>query len=42
MSVWSIIVAIIMLGLLVTIHELGHFWVARLLKIKAYEVSIFV
>ncbi len=42
MSVWSIIVAIIMLGLLVTIHELGHFWVARLLKIKAFEVSIFV
>lgn len=42
MSIWSIIVAIIMLGLLVTVHELGHFWVARLLKIKAYEVAIFV
>ena len=42
MSVWSIVVAILMLGLLVTVHELGHFWVARLLKIKAYEVSIFV
>lgn len=25
-----------------TIHELGHFWVACLLKIKAFEVSIFV
>lgn len=42
MSIWSIVIAIIMLGVLVTIHELGHFWVARLLKIKAYEVSIFV
>ena len=42
MSIWSIVVAILMLGLLVTVHELGHFWVARLLKIKAYEVSIFV
>lgn len=42
MSIWSIVVALLMLGLLVTVHELGHFWVARLLKIKAYEVSIFV
>ncbi len=42
MSIWSIVVALIMLGLLVTIHELGHFWVARLLKIRAFEVSIFV
>ena len=42
MSIWSIIVAIIMLGLLVTVHELGHFWVARLLKIKAYEVAFFI
>lgn len=31
-----------MLGLLVTIHELGHYWTATLLKIKAFEVSIFV
>ena len=42
MNVWSIVVVIIMLGVLVTIHELGHFWVASLLKIKAFEVSIFV
>ncbi len=42
MSVWSILVVILMLGLLVTIHELGHFWVACLFKIKAYEVSIFI
>ncbi len=42
MSVWTIIVVILMLGLLVTIHELGHYWTATLLKIKAFEVSIFV
>ena len=42
MSVLGIIAAILMLGLLVTVHELGHFWVATLLKIKAFEVSIFV
>lgn len=42
MSVWSIVVAILILGVLVTVHELGHFWVARLLKIKAFEVAIFV
>lgn len=42
MNAWSIVVVIIMLGVLVTIHELGHFWAACLLKIKAFEVSIFV
>lgn len=42
MNAWSIVVVIIMLGVLVTIHELGHFWVACLLKIRAFEVSIFV
>ena len=38
----SIFIVIIMLGILVTVHELGHFWVAKLLGIKAFEVSIFV
>src|SRR5574344_670603 len=42
MSIWSILIVIVMLGLLVTIHELGHFWTACLLKIKVYEGSIFV
>ena len=41
-SVWSILVVILMLGVIVTVHELGHFWVARLLKIRAFEVAIFV
>ena len=39
---WSIVFIIIILGVLCTVHELGHFWVARSLGIKAYEVSIFV
>ena len=38
----SILIVIIMLGLLVTVHELGHYWVACLLGVKAFEVSIFV
>lgn len=38
----SILIIIVILGLLVTVHELGHFWVASWLKIKAFEVSIFV
>ena len=38
----SILIVLVILGVLCTIHELGHFWMARLLKIKAYEVSIFV
>ena len=38
----SIFFVILMLGVLATIHELGHYFVARLLKIKVYEVSIFV
>lgn len=42
MNAWSIVVVIIMLGVLVTCHELGHFWAACLLKIRAFEVSIFV
>ena len=38
----SIVVVLIMLGVLATLHELGHYWMARLLKIKVFEVSIFV
>jgi len=42
MSIWTIVVLVIMLGILVTVHELGHFFIARLLGIKVFEVSIFV
>ena len=38
----SILFVIVMLGVLASFHELAHFWVARLLKIKVYEVSLFV
>ena len=38
----SIIFVLVMLGVLATLHELGHYWMARLLKIKVFEVSIFV
>ena len=40
--VTSIICVIIMVGILASFHELAHFWTARLLKIKVYEVSLFV
>ena len=38
----SIIVVLIILGILSAAHELGHFFAARSLKVKAFEVSIFV
>ena len=38
----SVIIVVLMLGVLATLHELGHYLVARLLKIKVFEVSIFV
>lgn len=38
----SIITVLLVLGILSAAHELGHFFVARLMKVKAYEVSIFV
>ena len=38
----SILVVIVVLGVIATVHELAHFFVARLLKIKVFEVSIFV
>ena len=38
----SVLLVLVMLGVLSTAHELGHFFVAKLLKVKAYEVSIFV
>lgn len=43
MSVFiSIVAVLIILGVLATVHELGHFFVSRMFKVKAYEVSIFV
>ena len=42
MSTLSIVICILGLGVLAAVHEIGHFLVARLLKIKVYELSVFV
>ena len=42
MSPLSIFICILGLGILAAVHEIGHFLVARLLKIKVYELSVFV
>ncbi|MBR4010380.1 MAG: RIP metalloprotease RseP [Clostridiales bacterium] len=42
MSPLSILICILGLGILAAVHEIGHFLVARLLKIKVYELSVFV
>ena len=36
----SLVALIITLGILVTIHEFGHYWVARLCKVKVLKFSI--
>lgn len=41
-TIFSIVICLLGLGILAAIHEIGHFFVARLLKIKVYELSIFV
>ena len=38
----SILAVVLMLGIFAAAHELGHFFVARLFKVKAYEVSVFL
>ncbi len=39
-SVVTVIAFVLAVGLLVTIHELGHFWVARLMNVKILRFSI--
>lgn len=36
----TILAAIVTLGILVTIHEYGHFWVARRCGVKVLRFSI--
>ena len=36
----SVVALIITLGILVTIHEFGHYWVARRCKVKVLKFSI--
>ena len=38
--VYYVVPFLVLLGILVFVHELGHFWVARLLKVKVDEFSI--
>ncbi|MCQ2385476.1 MAG: site-2 protease family protein, partial [Clostridia bacterium] len=40
MNIWTILLSVLVFGLLVLFHELGHFLVARLFHIKVYEFSI--
>lgn len=39
-SIVSILLAILMLGILIAIHEAGHFWAARLTRIEVREFAI--
>lgn len=39
-TIWSILVAVIILGIMVLVHELGHFLTARRLGIKVREFGI--
>lgn len=39
-SIWSILLFIFSIGLLITIHELGHFSMAKLFKVYVNEFSI--
>ena len=42
MSIFSILIAIVIIGLVATVHETGHFLVAKWLGVKVEEFSIFV
>ena len=37
---WTVLWFIIAMGLLVTVHEFGHFWVARKLGFKVLRFSV--
>ena len=38
--IWYLIWFVVAVGLLVTVHEFGHFWVARRLGFKVLRFSI--
>lgn len=42
MTITSIIITVLLLGVIAAVHEIGHFFVARAFGIKVYELSIFV
>jgi len=39
-TLWTIVVSIIIFGLLIFVHELGHFWAARWAKIRVLEFAL--
>ena len=36
----SVLLAILLLAILIVVHELGHFWAARLMKIEVTEFGV--
>ena len=40
MTAVSILLAILLLGILIVVHELGHFWAARMMKIEVSEFGV--
>ena len=36
----SVLLAIVLLAILIVVHELGHFWAARLMKIEVSEFGV--
>ena len=40
MNFWTILLAIFVLGVLITVHEFGHYISARLMKMNVYEFAI--
>jgi regulator of sigma E protease len=39
-AVWSVLGLVVTLGILITVHEYGHFWVARRLGVKVLRFSV--
>ena len=39
-AVWPIAVAILLFGLVVVVHEFGHFFFAKLFKVRVNEFSV--
>ena len=39
-AVWSVLSFVVAIGVLVTVHEFGHFWVARRLGVRVLRFSI--
>ena len=39
-SKWTILVAILFFGVIVMVHELGHFTFAKLFKVKVNEFAL--